>query len=125
MTDRPPPSRPVTPYAPFEERPRSITPTSVYAVHEPSPPSQPSVFTKAIQDALDLMEQSISQNVKRTLQALGTAVLAKQEAVRAEVARELAARDRRLAAHAHELETLRGAYEERTGVILPPPPDEL
>jgi hypothetical protein len=112
-SDRP---RPVTPYAPFAEPPRSITPTAVPAV-TPPPSARPSEFPKAIQEALDLIEQSVIENVQRALRSLGTALLAKQAEIEARISK-------RFTAHATELKTIRGALE-RTGTILPPPPDGL
>lgn len=114
MTDRP-----VTPFEKFTDVPRSVTPLSVQAVSEP-PSSRPSTFTAEIQNALLLVEQSITENVKRALHALGSAVLAKQDETR----QLMMTRDKRLDAHARELHTLRDGLE-RHGVILPPPPDGL
>lgn len=113
--------RPITPYAPFTDVPRSVTPLSVQAVSEPPPSTRASTFTREVIDALALVEQSITENVKRALQALGSAVLAKQDETR----RLVMARDVRLDAHAAELRALRGAIDGRLGVILPPPPDGL
>lgn len=116
MTDRP---RPVTPYAPFEEPARSLTPANgMPAVTPPPPSTRPSEFTSAVRDELARIEQSIVENVKRTLHALGTAVLAKQDSIRTEIGA-------RLDAQARELRTLRDAVARDGGTILPPPPEGL
>lgn len=108
--------RPITPYAPFVDPPRSITPPSMSAVSEP-PSTRPSTFTSAIRDELALIEQSLIANVSRTLQQLGTLVIERVHESRKK-------HESRLDAHRVELQTIRGALE-RGGTILPPPPDGL
>lgn len=107
----------MTPYKPFNEPPRSITPATGVPAVTPAPSSRPSEFPRAIQDALNLIEQSITINVQTALQKLGTAVLAKQAEIEARLAN-------RFDAHARELSAIRGALT-RAGTILPPPPDGL
>lgn len=113
MTDRP-----MTPFRPFEDAPRSITPAAGIPAVTPTPPSaRPSTFTREVHDAIALAEQSIVENVKRAIQSLGTLLIERQHEARA-------TQNARLDAHAAELRTLRGALE-RAGTILPPPPDGM
>lgn len=103
-SDRP---RPITPYAPFEE------PPATESAPAPRASSHPPDFARMIREELELVEQSITENVKHALQKLGTIVLD-----------EIARTNARLDKHRDELGTLREAVE-RSGVILPPPPDGL
>lgn len=98
----------MTPYAPFEE-----SPPATESAPAPRPSSRPPDFARMIREELELVEQSITENVKHALQKLGTIVL--DEVARTNV---------RLDRHRDEIAILRDAFE-RTGVILPPPPDGL
>lgn len=101
--------RPITPYAPFESPALATTPADA-----PSPSSRPTPdFARMIREELELVEQSITENVKHALQKLGTIVLD-----------EIARTNRRLDAHRSELGTLREALEQH-GTILPPPPEGM
>lgn len=119
------PERPITPYAPFSEVPRSVTPASMQAVSEVPASTRASEFPKAIQDAIDLMEQSLIANVQSAMRKLGTAVLAQQARIEGKIEGRFAALEARAGAHATELRALRGALEQRQDVMLPPPPDNL
>jgi len=61
---------------------------------------------------LERVEQSITENVKRALQSLGTLVIERHDEV-----------SKRLDLHAQELRALRAHAEH--GAKLPPPPDGL
>lgn len=100
--------RPMTPYAPFEEPPATESAPAPRTSSRPPPD-----FARMIREELELVEQSITENVKHALQKLGTIVLD-----------EIARTNVRLDGHRRELATLRDAFE-RTGVILPPPPEGL
>jgi hypothetical protein len=106
------PPRSITPYAPFD------TPTDAAPAPSSRPPSRS--FKQEIDDELSRIEQSITENVKRALQALGTIVIEKQ----AETLREISRANARLDAHARELAILREALEN-PHTTIPPPPDGL
>ena len=106
-SDRP---HPVTPFEPFTDVHRSITPIAVPAASMPPPSSRPSTFTREIHDAISLAEQSIAENVRRAFRTLGTLLIERVHESHARL-------DTRIAAHATELKTLRSALEAKHGVI--------
>lgn len=108
------PKRSITPYAPFED-PSPATESAP----APRPSSSPPSFTQEIRNELDRIEQSITENVRRALQRLGTIVIEKQD----ETLREVQRAHARMDAHARELGALRATLER--GATLPPPPEDL
>jgi hypothetical protein len=103
------PKRSITPYAPFETPATRTEPAPA-----PRPSSSPPAFDfpSAVRVELERVEQSITENVKRALQSLGTLVIERHDEV-----------SKRLDAHREELRALRAHAEN--GTTLPPPPDGL